>query len=123
MSIEADRQAITELPLTPGLLQSLRESARLHSTHYSTQIECNRLTETQVREVIEGGGHFPGRERDEYEVKNNFKALGFVETEARANVSITETLIRKIHGLAFDGVAKVNPYRDGQNVSGRKGQW
>lgn len=59
MAIEADRQAITDLPMTSEMLQSLRESARLLSTHYSTQIEGNRLTEAQVKEVIEGGGRFP----------------------------------------------------------------
>ncbi len=47
MAIEADRQAIMDLPMTSQMLQSLRESARLLSTHYSTQIEGNRLTEAQ----------------------------------------------------------------------------
>jgi len=48
MSIEADRQAILELPIDVEMLASLRETARLIATHYSTQIEGNRLTQTQV---------------------------------------------------------------------------
>lgn len=116
MSIEADRQAITDLPLTPAVLQSLRETARLLSTHYSTQIEGNRLTESQVREVIEGGGRFPGRERDEAEVRNYFKALEYVEKQAREPVSVSEDLIRRIHGLAYKGRSVRTVYRDGQNV-------
>ena len=44
MSAEADRQAIIELPIDVEMLRSLRETARLLATHYSTQIEGNRLT-------------------------------------------------------------------------------
>ncbi len=45
MSIEADRQAVSDLPIDVTVLASLRETARLVSTHYSTQIEGNRLTQ------------------------------------------------------------------------------
>jgi hypothetical protein len=38
MDIEASRQAVSELPITIKVLESLRESARLTATHYSTQI-------------------------------------------------------------------------------------
>ena len=69
MAIEADRQAIDALPLTVRMLDSLRTTARLISTHYSTQIEGNRLTASQVKRVLAGGGPFPGRERDEREVR------------------------------------------------------
>lgn len=116
MSIEADRQAITELPLTSVMLQSLRESARLLSTHYSTQIEGNRLTEAQVREVMEGGGRFPGRERDEAEVRNYFRALEHVEEQVQKRAQVTEKLIQRIHGYAYEGKSKPTVYRDGQNV-------
>jgi len=55
MSIEADRQAVSDLPIDVTVLASLRETARLVSTHYSTQIEGNRLTQAQVKEAIAGG--------------------------------------------------------------------
>jgi len=45
MDVEASRQAVSSLPITVSVLTSLRESARLISTHYSTQIEGNRLTQ------------------------------------------------------------------------------
>ena len=48
MRIEAVRQAILTLPITPRVLANLRETARLFSTHYSTMIEGNRLTQEQV---------------------------------------------------------------------------
>lgn len=116
MAIEADRQAITDLPMTSQMLQSLRESARLLSTHYSTQIEGNRLTETQVKEVIESGGSFPGRARDEAEVRNYFRALEFIEEQAKKRVKVSETLIQRIHGLTYHGRLAPTDYRDGQNV-------
>lgn len=116
MSIEVDRQAITELPLTSELLRSLRESARLLSTHYSTQIEGNRLSEAQVREVLEGGGRFPGRERDEAEVRNYFRALAYVEELAQQQAEITEEIIQRIHSYTYEGHGRPTAYRDGQNV-------
>ena len=45
------------------MLANLRETARLFSTHYSTMIEGNRLTQEQVAQVIGEDQHFPGRER------------------------------------------------------------
>ncbi len=44
MRIEAAKEAIGHLPITTSVLASLRETARLYSTHYSTMIEGNRLT-------------------------------------------------------------------------------
>ena len=67
MAIEADRQVVATLPLTAPMLDSLRRTARLLSTHYSTRIEGNRLTAAQVQQAVEGEGNFPGRERDEAE--------------------------------------------------------
>ena len=70
MVIEADRQVAAGRPLTARMLDSLRRTARLLSTHYSTQIEGNQLSPAQVEAVIAGEGNFPGRERDEAEVKH-----------------------------------------------------
>ena len=74
MSIEADRQAVSDLPIDVTVLASLRETARLVSTHYSTQIEGNRLTQAQVKEAV-AGARFPGKERDELEVRHHYRAL------------------------------------------------
>src|SRR5580704_12251002 len=83
MAIEAVQQVVASLPLTAPMLDSLRRSARLLSTHFSTQIEGNRLTATQVQAVVAGEGTFPGRERDEAEVRNYFAALEHVERLGR----------------------------------------
>ena len=58
MRIEAARQAVADLPITPSVLASLRETAHLFATHYSTMIEGNRLTQEQVGRVIGSSGAF-----------------------------------------------------------------
>jgi len=116
MAIEGDRQAILELPVNIEVLAGLRETARLAATHYSTQIEGNRLTQAQVAEVL-AGAHFPGRERDEAEVRNYYLALERVESLAvEAGGMISEAELQRVHGLVYTGKATATPYRPGQNV-------
>ncbi len=116
MDIEASRQSFSSLPVTTQLINSLRESARLTQTHYSTQIEGNRLTREQVKEVAKGGT-FPNRNRDETEVKNYFIALDYVDALIQQQATeLTVEMIQTIHGCVMNGKAKPTEYRDGQNV-------
>jgi Fic family protein len=119
MRIEAVKQAIEALPITPRVLANLRETARLFSTHYSTMIEGNLLTQEQVAQVIGENEHFPGRERDQNEVRGYYAALDEVEVLAKSRIELTETTLRKLHALVM-GSGKIRvrptPYRDGQNV-------
>lgn len=117
--IEAAKEKILHLPLTPTVLASLRETARLFTTHYSTMIEGNALLPSQVEEVLKHEGHFPGRERDEREVKGYYAALSQVEQWAKAKLSVTEKMIQSLHALVMaNGKKKIQPtgYREGQNV-------
>jgi len=116
MTIEACRQAVDRLPLTVAMLDLLRKTARLMSTHYSTQIEGNRLSASQIEQVLDGGGRFPGRERDEIEVRNYYRAVEFVELSVDSPRQLSVRLIQTIHGLVMSGKKKPTPYRDGQNV-------
>lgn len=119
MQLEATKQKILNLPLTPRVLSSLRETARLYTTHYSTMIEGNRLGPDQVEEVLKHHGHFPGRERDEHEVKGYYAALKQVEKWTAQDINITERIIQTLHALVMaDGKENIHPspYRDGQNV-------
>jgi len=75
MRLEGLKERIDGLPITPKLLARLRETAKLHTTHYSTMIEGNRLSPEDVEGVLHENRHFPGRERDEREIKNYFDAL------------------------------------------------
>jgi len=116
MDIEGSRQAVADLPITVQVLSSLRESARLVSTHYSTRIEGNRLTREQVADVLQGSS-FPNRERDEREVKNYCKALDYLQRLIQdAAPGIAEKDVQTLHGLVMEGRQKPTPYRDGQNV-------
>lgn len=119
MRIERARQAVHDLPITASILASLRETARLYSTHYSTMIEGNRLTQEQVSQVVGRHEHFPGRERDEKEVLGYYAALEKAEAIVGTGTTVSETHIRTLHALVMaDGRLKVKPtpYRDGQNV-------
>jgi len=115
MRSEAARLAMSALPIDVTMLSSLRETARLRATHFSTQIEGNRLTEAEVKDVL-AGASFPGRERDEAEVRNYYRALSEVEALAGRTEAIREEDIQRIHGLVLQGQASATPYRDGQNV-------
>jgi hypothetical protein len=54
MRIEAARQAVADLPITPSVLASLREAARLFATHYSTMIGQERFS-NRGQELSEKG--------------------------------------------------------------------
>jgi Fic family protein len=119
MRIEAVKQAIRTLPITPHVLANLRERARLFSTHYSTMIEGNPLTQEQVAQVIRGDHRFPGRERDQGEVRGYYAALDEAERLAKRRERVSEATVQRLHALVFAGGktrVKSTPYRDGQNV-------
>lgn len=119
MRIEAAKASIEGLAITPQVMASLRETARLYTTHYSTAIEGNRLTQEQVGRVIGRSEHFPGRERDEREVLGYYAALERVERIAAAGGEVSEREIMTLHALVMSrgsGRVKPTPYRDGQNV-------
>jgi len=101
MRIGAAKQAVQDLPITPSVLATLRETARLFSTHYSTRIEGNRLSQEQVAKVIEDQQHFPGRERDEKEVLGYYAALEKLEQFTASTSSIAETHIQTLHALVM----------------------
>jgi hypothetical protein len=43
MKIEAAKEKVALLPVNPTVIASLRETAKLYTTHYSTMIEGNQL--------------------------------------------------------------------------------
>ncbi|MBA3751186.1 Fic family protein [Candidatus Dependentiae bacterium] len=119
LRIEASKEKVLHAPLTPLVLSSLRETARFYTTHYSTAIEGNRLDSNQVELVLKHEGHFPGRERDEREVRGYYAAFTKVECWAASGTPLTEKMIKTLHALLMgNGKTKVKSteYRDGQNV-------
>ena len=119
MRIEAAKSAVEYLPITPWVLATLRHTARLLSTHLSTRIEGNRLTQEEVSKVVEERQHVARRERDEREVLGYFQALEKIEEFAAGGGPITERTVQLLHAMVMAGGSrKVKPttYRDGQNV-------
>ncbi|MFH1633391.1 MAG: Fic family protein [Chloroflexota bacterium] len=116
-SIERVRELVRLTILPPVIAEQLRIRAHIHSTHYSTRIEGNRLTLKETEQVIQQGKLFPGRERDVREVERYYLALQQVEKWVEGDQKISEAHIRKLHALLFAGKrAKPTPYRDGQNI-------
>lgn len=118
VTIEVAREAVGRAALSPGERESLRQEARLRSTHFSTRIEGNRLTLAEATRAIgERGVRFQGRERDVGEVRSYWHALRRVEEWAAARLPVTEERLRRLHGLVERGPrARPTPYRDGQNA-------
>ena len=118
LRIERLKTELSNLEVTPVLLESLRKSARLVSTHYSTAIEGNLLSQAQVEQVVEQNQRIRGRERDVREVKGYYAALEEVQRLAQSRVAVTERVIQAVHALLMSSgrKRKPTPYRDGQNV-------
>jgi len=119
LRIEAAKARVSLMPLTPQVLSSLRESMRLQTTHYSTMIEGNQLSQAQIDQIIKHKKKIVGRKREEYEVKGYYCALHHVEKWSLRNKPVTEKLIQNLHALVMaGGTSRVKPtsYRDGQNV-------
>lgn len=121
IDIERIKEGIKSLPINPKLLSSLRETAKLSTIHYSTQIEGNRLTREEVKDLLGRNKVVSntGRIRDEKEIKGYYVALDYIEKLAKTKVPITEDTIKHIHALVVGGGStKVKPseYREGQNV-------
>ena len=121
LEIERVKEGIKSLPINPKLLNSLRETAKLSTIHYSTQIEGNRLSMEEVKDLIGSKKVISntGRIRDEKEIKGYYVALDYIEKLAKSKSPITESNIKHIHALVTGGGStnvKHSEYREGQNV-------
>jgi Fic family protein len=116
MDIESLRQQIESAPFSVQLLQSLRESAKLATTHYSTQIEGNKLTLGEVQQVVKDNLSIPGKARDQSEVLFHQLGINYVEELSKKTGKINASQIKILHGLIQTGKRRQSDYRDGQNV-------
>ena len=118
MEIESIRATIERKPIGLIVKAQLAHKARLRSTHYSTRIEGNRLTQDEAEKVIRKEGiDIKGRERDVREVCNYWDALIRVEQWAESKRVVDENMIRRLHAMVEHSPrAKPTAYRDGQNV-------
>ncbi|MDZ5761785.1 Fic family N-terminal domain protein [Candidatus Cyrtobacter comes] len=94
MRIEVAKEKVALLPVNPTVLDTLRETAKLYTTRYSTMIEGNQLKPEGIKEVIQLQGHFHDRKRDEHEVKGYYTILAQLEQYAAQNHPVTEKLFK-----------------------------
>ena len=122
IQIERVKEGIKNLPINPKLLTSLRETAKMTTIHYSTQIEGNRLSLEEVYNVLKNPNKVisnTGRIRDEKEIKGYYIALDYIEKLIKEKATITEKHIKQIHALVEGGGSKKvksTEYREGQNI-------
>ena len=115
--IEQVKEAFENKPLSPVLLNSLHNTAKVSSVHHSTKIEGNRLSMEQVERTL----HTMAKkaetyhQRDEKEVKAYYDALNYMEKYLEEGGIFTETFIQKTHAL-IEGQKKIIPYRETQNA-------
>jgi Fic family protein len=104
---------------THGLLSHLFDHPSRGQRSYADRSPQASLSQEQVAQVIGGDRHFPGRERDQNEVKGYYAALDEAERLAKRREKVTEGTVQKLHALVMGGGktrVRSTPYRDGQNV-------
>jgi len=117
MTIEKIRVQLENAQIPLSSLARIRESARIRSTHFSTQIEGNRLTLQEARDVVKNQRIIQERVRDSREVKNYWDALLKIEEWAKELRPFDEFLMKKTHSIVEKGLrAKPSAYRTEQNV-------
>ncbi len=118
MRIEAARDLMDHMPLSPAAKAELRSRARVRAAHFSTFIEGNRLTLEEAGAVIaDERVEISGRERDVSEVHNYWNALLRVEEWAEMMLPLTETVICRFHRLSMTGKSsRPTPLRKRQNA-------
>ena len=119
VKIERLANELRYFKIQPNVLAGLRETAKIHTVHYSTFIEGNRLTMAEVQTVLHKSEHSVGQERDEGEVRGYYFALNQVADWVEADLDITENRIQRLHALVMAEGRLSNvptPYREVQNV-------
>ena len=115
--IEVVKNSFEDKPLSPVLLSSLHKTAKIAQSHYSTQIEGNRLSLKQVETTLYSANKtakdYQGH--DEKEVKAYYNAINYMEKVLEEGGEFNEKLVQKIHSLV-ENSQKIIPYRNEQNA-------
>lgn len=101
LTIEQCQQHFGSVKVPIALSNKLRKSSRKKSSHASTQIEGNPLTEQQAEAAIDSSKrHFL---KPEQEVRNYFLALGMMEDFLKARRPFTKELILDLQKQIVSG--------------------
>ena len=115
--IEQIKNSFHSQAISPFLLSSLHQSAKIAQTHYSTRIEGNNLSLQQVEQTLHSANHDAKKYQghDQKEVRSYYNAIDYMEKYLEEGAPFTESFIQKIHTL-IEGQKKTIPYRDSQNA-------
>ncbi|OGQ39917.1 MAG: hypothetical protein A3I69_09470 [Deltaproteobacteria bacterium RIFCSPLOWO2_02_FULL_40_36] len=118
-SIERLTVQLEQSIIPEEVLAHIKQQCLVALTHFSTQIEGNKLSMEQVSGVVEKHRTF-GLVRDEKEVKNYFILLGkTTKLISQYKKSLTHDLILHCHSNLLNGIAEKNvrgTFRNVQNA-------
>lgn len=97
--IEMIKSSFRDSKISPVLLASLKNSAKIETIHYSTKIEGNKLTRKEVEQTIFKRKVIENRVRDSSEVRAYYKAMNYIEKCLDQDLPFSEKLIKKTHDL------------------------
>lgn len=117
--IERITSELSQTNIPTQVLEHIKKQCLVALTHFSTQIEGNKLSMEQVSGVVEKQKTY-GLVRDEKEVKNYFHLLEQIPTLINKNNKIVSTqLILKCHSEMLNGIVEKKLkgiFRDAQNA-------
>lgn len=106
--LEEKLQKLNEFrPLSPALIQKLKEKFEIEMTYNSNAIEGNTLTLKETYWVIQQGITVKGKSlKDHLEAKNHQQALEYLYQLIEHGISqtISEHLIRSLHSLVIQDI-------------------
>lgn len=106
--IDASREVIMNAPLIPAWEAKFRKEAMERFVHHGTHLEGNRLSEEEVKDVLDGK-EVIARDRDVQEVINYRNVLKFIDQVAaqigvgRAYIFTPETIL-EIHRITTERI-------------------
>ena len=103
--IEKNRYIASSINLSPAIENRLRKNSKKKSSHASTRIEGNPLSEQQADEVIEGDTHRHYL-KPEQEVRNYFLALNYLEEQVKKRTPFNRKLLLAVQKLVVKGAPK-----------------
>jgi len=109
------RSWIDHAPLQVAWLPVMQKEARAKTAHFSTSIEGNPLTLSQVR-AIERGEKIGVPQTQELEVENYLKAMRWIESEMV--IDLNEKTVFQLHRILTKGLLaeeKSGKYKEKQN--------
>ena len=95
--IDASKEVILNAPLVPAWEAKFKKEAYERTIHHGTHIEGNRLSEEEVKDVLDGRDVI-ARERDIQEILNYRNVLKFIDSVS-TQIGITQNYILTIETL------------------------